>query len=268
MLTFLSKCDQIFQQLQCPLKNESCQDCFTDAYYNGGQDDYSCLKGCYYYAMHYGPAYISEVYHFLSASKLLEKVGKGSIKIASMGGGIGTDLWAVKEYKKNNKLAFTGSYRIWDKEKQWQNVIDRYSSKIKIIPVDLSKQSVDFEDVDIVFINKLFSTLINQKLSNAFLDFLGESLKTLQKGAYIVFNDVNYKDKGRDKFHDFMLSLGTFSVQEQFYFPIFNAFTGSYKPINNTNIIYDCSSLSLSCDVMDTVRKTVFFYYKKDDHDY
>lgn len=264
MLNFLSRCDQEFNQLKCPKEINNCQDCFDKGFY-GGQDDYSCLKGCYYYAMHYGPAYISEVYYFLSASKLLDKVGKNYINIASMGGGIGTDFWAITRYIQDNNLSIHGSYLLWDKESKWQNVINQYSPKVKIVQVDLSSNPVDFKNADIVFINKLFSTLKNHNLSEAFLIEFSKSLKTLKKGAYIVFNDVNLKDKGRDTFHKFMTSFDGFSVQGKFYFRLPGAYTGDYTPINNTEIIYDCSSLNLSCDVMSSVRKTVFFYYKKEE---
>lgn len=186
MLDFLSKCEQVFQKLSCPEGIENCQTCFNDGFY-GGEDNYACLKGCYYYAMHYGPAYISEVYYFLTATKLLEKVGKSYIKIASMGGGFGTDFWAVKQYINDNKLPLNGLYRLWDKEKQWQNVIDLYSQKIKIITVDLSNQSVDFEDTDIVFINKLFSTLKNHNSSDEFLEKFSMSLRTLKKDLLLFF---------------------------------------------------------------------------------
>lgn len=263
MLNFLSKCDQIFKQLPCAKGTNDCQTCFNEGFY-GGQDDYSCQKGCYYYAMHYGPAYISEIYHFLSESKLLENIGKNHIRISSMGGGIGTEFWAVTRYILDKSLLIGSTYRLWDIEEKWQNVINQYSQNIKISLVDLSSQSVDFKDTDIIFINKLFSTLKNHRLDRHFLTEFSTSLATLKKGAYIVFNDVNLQEKGRDDFHAFMTSSGNFSVLGQYYFPISNAYTGNYTPINNTSIIYDCSSLSLSCDVMNSVRKTVFFYYRKD----
>lgn len=263
MLKFLTRCDELFRRLSCPKGGRDCQGCFNNGFY-GGQDDYSCRKGCFYYAMHYGPAYISEVYHFLTASKLLEKVGKNNIKIASMGGGMGTDFWAIRQYLHDNELKIHTQYQLWDKEQKWQSVIDLYSAKLKVNLVDLSLRSVDFGNTDIVFLNKLFSTLKNHGEDKAFLAYFSKSLATLKKGAFIVFNDVNFLEKGRDVFHTFMNSSGNFSVQGQYYFPINNAYTGNYMPITNTNIIYDCSSLSLSCDIMNSVRKTVFFYYRKD----
>jgi hypothetical protein len=264
MHNFLTKCEQLFKQLPCPKGTGDCQSCFKDGFY-GGRDDYSCQKGCFYYAMHYGPAYISEVYHFLTESKLLEKVGKNYIHIASMGGGMGTDFWAIRQYIHNKRLQIdTLSYQLWDKEQEWQSVIDQYSDNLKVVFVDLSSQSVDFRNVDIVFLNKLFSTLKNHEVDQIFLTNFSRSLATLKKGAYIVFNDVNLQGKGRDDFHAFMMSSGNFSVQGQYYFPISNAYTGDYTKIPTTNIIYDCSSLSLSCDVMNSVRKTVFFYYRKE----
>ena len=69
--------------------------------------------------------------------------------------------------------------------------------------------------------------------------------------------------RGRDKFHEYMITSG-FTPKGKFYFPIDNAYTGDYTPIHSTGIIYDCSSLKISCDIMNSVRKTVFFYYRKD----
>lgn len=260
---FLRKCNGEFNRPVCPKQLYNCQSCFDLCYYNTCQDNYSCIRGCFYYAMHYAPAYISEIYHFLSASKIIEQIGHNTVVVCSLGGGMGTDFCAIKHYISNKNLGINLSYTLFDKERQWQEIINQYDPVLTISVVDLTETTIQFNDTDIVFVNKLFSTLVSNNVSDAFLTRFFRSLKSLRTGAYVVFNDVNLQDKGRDIFDKQIVRNG-FTPKGRFYFPIENAYTGNYTPINSMRLIYNCSALNLSCSIMDSVRKTVFFYYQKD----
>lgn len=260
---FLTKCNDEFGKLPCPTQIDDCQTCFDRCYYGNHQDNYSCGKGCFYYAMHYAPAYISEIYHFLSISKVIEQIGKNNVIVCSLGGGMGTDYCAIKQYISNNRLNINFNYVLFDKELQWQSIIKQYAPQLSISLVDLTENVIQFGDTDIVFVNKLFSTLVANDMADAFLPKFFQSLQTLKTGAYVVFNDVNLRDRGRDRFDNSIVQNG-FSAMGKFYFPIENAYTGNFTPINSTELIYDCSSLQLSCSIMNSVRKTVFFYYRKE----
>lgn len=263
LVDFLKKCNGEFNVLPCPHHINDCQSCFDRCYYGSRQDNYSCGKGCFYYAMHYAPAYISEIYHFLSISRLIEQIGKSNILVCSLGGGMGTDFCAIKQYIVNNNLDVSLAYTLFDKEPQWQAIINQYDPQLKISLVDLTENEIPFGDTDIIFVNKLFSTLVANGIADAFLPKFFQSLQTLKTGAYVVFNDVNLRDRGRDRFDNCIVHNG-FTAMGKFYFPIENAYTGNFTPINSTGLIYDCSSLQLSCSIMNSVRKTVFFYYRKE----
>ena len=175
---------------------------------------------------------------------------------------MGTDFCAIKHYISNKNLGINLSYTLFDKERQWQEIINQYNPELTISLVDLTETPIQFNGTDIVFVNKLFSTLVSNNVSDAFLTRFFQSLKSLKPSAYVVFNDVNLKDKGRDIFDKQIVQNG-FTPKGRYFFPIENAYTGNYTPINSTGLIYDCSALDLSCSIMDSVRKTVFFYYQK-----
>ena len=170
ILDFLKKCDNKFKLLPCIKSINNCQSCFDSYYYGNAQDNYSCTKGCLYYAMHYAPAYISEVYHFLEASKILERMGKSLVNIASLGGGMGTDFCAIRYYKASKKINIYGTYVLYDKELQWQQIVSLYSSNLVITNTDLTQSFIYLSNIDIVFINKLFSTLVKNNIADLFLE--------------------------------------------------------------------------------------------------
>ena len=66
---FLIDCDNQYRIMNCSQNVEKqCQTCFEkEFYHNNSLNIYDCHTGCLYYAMHYGLAYISEIYHLLSA---------------------------------------------------------------------------------------------------------------------------------------------------------------------------------------------------------
>ena len=123
-------------------------------------------------------------------------------------------------------------------------------------------------NVDIIYVNKLFSTLKNHNLEDDFFTRFKEDLETLPTDSYIVFNDINYQNMGRDKFNNFITKEG-FSVIGKYFFNIDGAYTGNYTSIptniNICNIPDDLSDVlnDHSFEPKTTPNKTVFFLYQK-----
>lgn len=266
---FLNECDCKFKTLICPKGSDSdCQVCFEQAYYKTDaehSDHYNCLKGCYYYAMHYGPAYISEIYHLLDKMKLLENY-TDVVKIASLGGGFGTDLAAILKYRSDKLLPIHFMYSIVDNATTWQDVINilMQDTHIQIENVDVSENNIELSSFDIIFLNKVFSTLKTNNQEQTFLMHLNQSLISMKIGAFFIFNDVNNSLTGRDEFLNFMACQPNIKCKGKYYFPLDNAYTGDYEPIYATNNILDISGLNLSCEIMNSVRKTFFAIYQKE----
>lgn len=85
----------------------------------------------------------------------------------------------------------------------------------------------------------------------------------MSKDAFIIFNDINHCNKGRDEF-DNSMSQHHQIIQPlaKFFFPIENAYNNRYIKIQNTQNIYP-SPPALTVVPKPTVTKTVFFVYRK-----
>ena len=107
MKKILMQCNSIQAALPC-CHNDGricdCTQCLKEGFYIG-TDTYHCLKKLCFYTINYGPIYISEIYHFLGKSKLLEKnFGGSSINVLSLGCGFGPDFIALSKYIYDNRL--------------------------------------------------------------------------------------------------------------------------------------------------------------------
>lgn len=127
LFNLLKRCNSIYQNLKCPHNAASqCSDCFRQGYYKGNEI-YDCLKGLCYYVMNYGPAYVSEIYHFLTSSKLLEEYFYynkiSNIRVLSLGCGFCPDFIALYDYIRDNRLSLTLDYLGVDIQRQWLQII-------------------------------------------------------------------------------------------------------------------------------------------------
>ena len=266
---FLIDCDNQYRSMNCSQNIEKqCQTCFEkEFYHNNSLNIYDCHTGCLYYAMHYGLAYISEIYHLLSALAPNNINFFNYVNITSLGGGMGTDYLAIEKYAEDHNCPFNIRYTIYDISPSWWSIISKYNTRNNILftACDLSQQFINFSSQQIVFINKLVSTLkVSDRLSD-FMKNLTSMLQTLPVGATLIFNDVNHQDKGREDFLNYMTNYHPeMQLLGKYFFPLENAYSGNYQPILRTDIIFDIAGLNnLSCDIMSTVRKTFFAVYTK-----
>ncbi len=275
LIGVLKDCDDIQNKVNCPT-------CMSNSFYGKNNDTYNCLKKLCYYTINYGPIYVSEIYHFLVQSNFLKSfIGEKRnyiknnqlykfnnstqnnmipiyLNIMSLGCGFGPDDIALDIYR-NNHLDFNivFNYYGYDKEPLWNFV-----TQTNALPItyDLSN-GMNFQNIDIIFINKLFSTLKKHNLHTQFLTAFQQALQTLPSSSFVVFNDINHQDMGRDEFDKFA-QKNSLQVISKYYFPVDNAYTRGYTKIDSTDNIYEIP-IGLIHQPKKTVNKTIFFLYQK-----
>ncbi|MBU8902521.1 MAG: hypothetical protein KOO69_07260 [Victivallales bacterium] len=266
MNTILDQCNAEYKKINtCPKGNPPelnlCHNCSSQCYFDGGKDFYDCEKWIYYYAMHFGPIYVSEIYHFLDKSKMLENFQLNNFNVLSLGGGLCTDYLALNKYIKDKNLNLNFNYTVIDKEPLWSNVRKFYKgNNIQEIDADIT-QGFNPTGYDVIFLNKFFSTLKNNKCDQAFLQVLESQIVNMKKGTLIVFNDINHTDKGSNIFDAF--ASRKFKCLRKYFFPLERAYTESYTPIENIQNIFTISD-DLEVTSKNCVTKAVFFVYQKE----
>lgn len=264
MQTILSLCDRIYKTQQCCHDDGRkcyCYDCLHAGFFSPTQDTYDCYKKLCFYVMNYGPAYASEIYHYLSESQILENNfnRRKSLSVISLGCGFSPDLIALKKYIRDRNLSIKLHYLGLDNAPLWSNLRNRYSCARYSVCDVLS--GFDLSRFDLVFVNKLFSTLKKNKDDKNFLSILVQQVKTnLQAGSFLVFCDINHRDMGRDQFD---LSVkGFFKVKNYYYFPVEKPYTGHYSPISHIGNVFQIPR-GLTVLPKPDVTKAVIFEYRK-----
>lgn len=263
MQNLLLHSNSIYEKLACCHTDGricNCYSCLEEGFYGPDPDTYSCLKKLCYYTMNFGPAYASEIYNYLDHSKLLESHFQNcTVNIISLGCGFGPDRIALNKYINDKNLNINLNYVGIDIEGQWQSISQQVEPQFYIR--NILENPVSLKECHIVFINKLFSTLKNQKLDGAFLEIFSNSmLNTLPDNSFVIFNDVNHKNLGRDQF-DHKITPLMKSVTKYFY-NVGNAYTGNYEAIPNSLNVFTIPE-GLRVIPKPDATKAVFFQYQK-----
>jgi hypothetical protein len=210
--------------------------------------------------MNYGPAYVSEIYHFLNHSQILKTFIKGEVNILSLGCGFGPDYIAIMKMISENKLNITVNYHGMDIEPLWDHIRDGVLPNHCFHTQDIL-QGIDVSGYDIVFMNKLFSTLKNNHLENKFLNiFEPEIANHMNPGSLLIFNDVNHYIKGRDVFHNRI--KGILPKHNRYFFNVEDAYSDNYEEIKGTHNICQIPP-NMDVDPKQTVMKSIIFLYRR-----
>lgn len=279
MIDILNRCNDLIDRLNDCEEIETrtnCRTCMSSSFYNPNADTYDCLKKLAYYTINYGPIYVSEIYHFLTTSQLLETYFSSVIRpinIMSLGCGFGPDDIALNKYRNSYNLNHMNfNYIGYDKEPLWNNI-----TQTNALPLtrDLLN-GINFQNIDILFINKLFSTLKSHNLHTEFLTIFQQALSTLPIGSIIVFNDrnvLNLTEKSVDvgSFHPTMISYGL-ELVAKYFFNVSREKNGELKAPMNYNTSYiEIHNINNICTIPDGLKnppmpeatQAVFFVYKK-----
>ena len=266
MINILNRCSQIYQNQRCCHHDGrfcDCMNCIQDGFYNNDNDAYNCLKRLCIYTINYGPAYVSEIYHFLSASQVISRFKSicDEVNVLSIGCGFAPDFIALTKYIYNERINLKIMYTGYDIENNWQNITSGIINNVPIIHNALDGFSLD--GFQIIFLNKLFSTLKQNNQSDNFLNILARECRdSMSNGALLVFNDINHWAKGRDEFDSKISRM--LNPIGKYYFNVREAYNNNYTEIPQTHNICQIPS-GLPVNPLQVVTKSVFFLYQKQD---
>ena len=285
MVEILNRCNYLYNNLiDCEdkqtneYKEGNCLTCTKKNFRRLDNDSYNCLKKLSTYTMFYGPLYVSEIYNFLVESNFLGNfinyqrnyIKENSLygfnsfsvnntipiqlNIMSLGCGFGPDDIALNKYR-NDYLDINVSYNYYgyDKEPLWN-----YITQTNALPITCDLlYGMNFKNINILFINKLLSTLKNLRLLNDFFDVFKDALEDLPVGAFVVFNDVNHYNKGREDFETFA-ARNNLQIINRYYFDG-HSDNYSHIPINIITNILTTPSVNPKMHA----NQTVIFLYQK-----
>ncbi len=286
MIEILNRCDYLYKNLvDCIDKNTnehkegSCLTCTQRNFRRLDHDSYDCLKKLCTYTMFYGPLYVSEIYHFLVQSNfLLDLINEKrnfikqdpfssyniftlnnlipvSLNIMSLGCGFGPDDIALNKYRNDYlDLNVNFNYYGFDKEPLWNYITQTNSIPLTCDILD----GMNFQNVNILFINKLLSTLKNLRLHNDFFDVFKDALENLPVGSFVIFNDVNHYNEGREDFETFAAS-NNLQIINRYYF---DGHSCDYNHIP-IGIIPNILATTPSINPKMHANQTVIFLYQK-----
>lgn len=191
MKALLQKCDYMYVNLpHCDKDDEivSCSDCCTQDFYDR-PDTYSCLKKLCHYTLNYGPAYASEIYHYLEKSHLLEDHFNGkNINVLSLGCGFSPDVYALRKYINDYDLDITYQYTGYDKEENWNEIREFYKNR-HFETRDLL-DGFSLQNYDIIFMCKAFSTIKRNGDAPEFLQILKQEVDKMESGVALFLTTL------------------------------------------------------------------------------
>lgn len=222
-------------------------------------DTYNCDKKMNYYALNYGASFISEYYHYISQSQLIQNIliNREHVYIKSLGCGFAPDYYAIQKYCDDNGINCHLNYIGYDTSNNW-GTIRPQGRNIKFINSNISS-NVDLSDADIVIIGKVFSTITRHQQASAFISTLQNAItNTMPQDSILIFNDINNIHLGRDQFDNSVANL--FRISNKFYF---DGYQGpNWTHINQHNIIYQIPA-GLTVTPLPNTGCTVIFEYRK-----
>lgn len=266
MKNFMLQCEKNYKALLCCQNDDravvcDCSICLQESFYSGGIDTYDCEKKVHYYVLNYGPSYASEIYYYLSQSKILEYAASKNkkIKILSLGCGFAPDLLAITKYITVNNLSIEFEYYGIDKSIYWANAC-YFTQNASFQNADVTS-SINLTDYDLVFIVKLFSTLKRHGDDAKFLSALKHAVQNqLKSGGAVVFIDVNNKSVGRDEFDQAINPY--FEYVTKYRFAGYGIYCVDWVTIGKKDIAFSIPS-SLQISPLPTTGETICFEYVK-----
>lgn len=259
----LTQCWNNYQQMPCCHEQGhpcNCYNCLNDGFYSHA-DEYDCDKKMAFYVLNYGRSYISEIYHYLTNSKILDNIA-GKFNILSLGCGFCPDYYAISKYISDHNLHIQLEYVGIDKSNAWDKTRIQHQS-VRYIQMDLTDLSspLSFQSYNLIMMNKVFSTIYVHNNHIPFLQNIVNAINTsMEKDVILVFNDVNSIHMGRDVFNG---SISNYINNLRKFYTDHPPFAGyGWIQIPEMDIIYPFNSYG-NIYPLDTLAKSVFFEYRK-----
>lgn len=266
MTNILNKCAEIIKvsEEKCDdfEEKESCLSCVQNNFRTLENDNYDCLEKLAYYTIYYGPMYVSEIYHFLRESQIIENNFlelDRPINVISLGCGFGPDNVALHKYRKDKWLDVEYNYKGYDIEPLWREISSAVMQNVPELK-NIVEDNFDCSEVDVIFLNKVFSTLKNNGLDNDFLNNLESQLDDFPIGSLIIYNDINHVNEGRDIFKNFM-KRNSFEIMGKYFFNN-SGYNDYYTVLESSENVCEIPH-GLPCESKTIPAQLVFIVYQK-----
>jgi hypothetical protein len=120
-----------------------------------------------------------------------------------------------------------------------------------------------FQNIHIIMLNKVFSTIYRHGFTNEFLFNLSNAIDTsMQQNSILVFNDINHIAMGRDMFDKSISSLFSASKIKKYYTDNPPYIEKTWKKIPQNSVIFPVTALPF-VEPIDFINRNVFFEYRK-----
>ncbi len=260
-LNALRRCDNEIAKLRCCGDRNpcNCEESLTDDYYQRN-DSYDCQKKMDTYAIKYGPSYISEIYHYLEKSQLLNGFQNSPLNVISLGCGFAPDYYALQKYNVDKQLNIQLSYWGLDMSTAWNTARPPTNQSCQFQQADLT-QPFNLQGANVVFICKSFSTMYKHQVHRRFLQNLASAInQNMALGSTLLFIDVNHYKLGRDFFDDNISPV--ISPTNKYYFDDTGYSKDEWIKISSNHVIYPTNQ-GLSVESIPNTNDTIIFEYRK-----
>ncbi|WP_288959225.1 hypothetical protein [uncultured Treponema sp.] len=203
------------QDCKCDcVQSYNCVQCLSDMYNNPihSYRTYNCVPITFSYVIRYANRYSSEIYTILNClQKLFER---STIKVISLGCGPATELIALdkKCSESNTSFSFIG----FDTNHIWNNcqsiLAKNFQQKgisVHFLEKNLDKDFRFLSNTDLLILNYVISDIYKhdyEKLPQ-FFSSLTDIFMSMPNNSYIIINDVNSYNMGRDEIENWVFNL-------------------------------------------------------------
>ena len=144
-------------------------------------EEYNCDRKVFAFVKKYGAAYISEIYHYLEASQILEQYKNNKLKVLALGCGFDPWYYAITKYNQQNNLNINFIYVGFDKSANW-NCVRPYYANVRHNCMDLTEPlNIICNNYDIILVDKVFSTIRKMESFEKQNTFLNNITKYFKK---------------------------------------------------------------------------------------
>lgn len=266
MTNILNRCAEIIEKSEEKCddfeEKQSCLSCVKESFRTLENDDYNCLEKLAHYTIYYGPMYVSEIYHFLRESQIIENNFlelDRPINVISLGCGFGPDNVALHKHRKDKCLDVEIYYKGYDIEPLWGNISSAVMHNVPEVK-NIVEDDFDCSEADIIFMNKVFSTLKNNSFHTDFLNNFESQLDDFPIGSLIVYNDINHVNEGRDIFKNFM-QRNSFEIIGKYFFDN-SGYNDNYTVLQSSENVCETPH-GLPCESKTIPAQLVFIVYQK-----
>lgn len=199
----------------------SCTECLSNMFNDGNHRNrrYCCTPITYSYVIRYTNRYASEIYKGL---KHISFDLFSHINIVSIGSGPSTELISLERYFRDYSIGLPTHYTGYDTNNIWGNcqneiarIVEKSNPCIKVKHINErfmpQEVSTSTSGINILIMNYVISDILKHYGGSVVNDFLNNTitplLRQMPPNSYVLVNDVNSSNMGRDEIEAWVNSL-------------------------------------------------------------